>query len=29
VASGTLIHFGALEAMVCTIEEFWDVASVL
>ena len=29
VENGTPIHFGPLEAMVCSIEEFWEVASIL
>jgi hypothetical protein len=29
IASGTEIRFGPLEAMICPIEQFWEVASML
>ena len=29
VANGTEIRFGPLEAMVCSVEQFWEVASVV
>lgn len=29
VANGTEVRFGPLEAMVCSVEQFWEVASVV
>ena len=29
VANGTEVRFGPLEAMVCSLEQFWEVASVV